>query len=123
MAAQDAVEGTGRAVNAYVAVFPHNGVDEAHMVGMVVGEHYSFDGVHGDSVAPEFLHDGGHVNPRVYQKPGVTVAYIGAVAGASAAERYEIDAVDGRYVFQGGECVVSVEQLLAPFVLFLLQPV
>ncbi len=82
-----------------MAVFAHQAVDVAHVVGMIVGQHDSFHCVHLYAVAAKFVDHFCYVNPGVDKHPGGVIADECAVARTPAAERYEFQPIDYRYIF------------------------
>jgi hypothetical protein len=89
VAAEHAVEHLGGAVDADVRTLAHQGVDEAHVVGVVVRKEYAAYRRHRYAVAAQLpLHGvGGHAGVDEYAV--VAVADIGAVARRAGTERYE----------------------------------
>ncbi len=80
VAAEYAVEGLGRAVDAQVAVAPEQRVDVAYVVAVVMGEAYSGHTVHRDAVAAQAFDHLGHFHTGVDEEASAAVAYVGAIA-------------------------------------------
>lgn len=95
VAVEDSIEGAWGAPEAHVAVEAEDGVGVAGVVAVVVGEDDSFDVVEVDGVAAQFGGDVGYVDSGVDEDAAAAIADVGAIAGGSAAEGDEPDALAG----------------------------
>ena len=80
MAAEHPAESAGGAVDRHMGALAYELVDEPHMIGMVMGQDDTLDGVHLYAVAAQLRDHGGVIHSGIYQEALLPVADVGAVA-------------------------------------------